>query len=266
MAKIGFIGAGNMGSALAKAASLADNTKIYLYDKDDAKGAAVAKSTGADFTSLERIARECDFIFLAVKPNVIPAVAEELSEFLATRKGYTVVSMAAGVSIAQLEEYLGAINAPIIRIMPNTPASIGKGMTLWSKNDKVTFKAAAAFEKIMSKSGTLDAIDEKLIDAASAVSGCGPAFVYMFIEALADGAVECGLPRDKALLYAAETLIGAAEMVKATGKHPEALKDAVCSPGGSTIAGVHALEEGAFRSDAANAVLAAYRKTLTLGK
>lgn len=266
MAKIGFIGAGNMGSALAKAASLADNTKIYLYDKDDAKGAAVAKSIGADFTSLERIARECDFIFLAVKPNVIPAVAEELSEFLATRKGYTVVSMAAGVSIAQLEEHLGAVNAPIIRIMPNTPASIGKGMTLWSKNDKVTFKAAAAFEKIMSKSGTLDAIDEKLIDAASAVSGCGPAFVYMFIEALADGAVECGLPRDKALLYAAETLVGAAEMVKATGKHPEALKDAVCSPGGSTIAGVHALEEGAFRADAANAVLAAYKKTLTLGK
>ena len=118
----------------------------------------------------------------------------------------------------------------------------------------------------MAKSGTLDAIDEKLIDAASAVSGCGPAFVYMFIEALADGGVECGLPRDKALLYAAQTLIGAAEMVKKTGKHPEALKDAVCSPGGSTIAGVHALEEGAFRADAANAVLAAYKKTLTLGK
>ncbi len=266
MAKIGFIGAGNMGSALAKAASLADSTKIYLYDKDDAKAISAAKAIGADFTSLERIARECDFIFLAVKPNIIPEVARELSEFLATRKGYTVISMAAGVSIASLEEYFGGINAPIIRIMPNTPAALGVGMTLWAKNDKVTFKAAAAFEKIMAKSGTLDAIDEKLIDAASALSGCGPAFVYMFIEALADGAVECGLPRDKALLYAAQTLIGAAEMVKQTGKHPEALKDAVCSPGGSTIAGVHALEEGAFRADAANAVLAAYKKTLTLGK
>ena len=266
MAKIGFIGAGNMGAALAKAASLADSTKIYLYDKDDDKAHAVAKSISADFTSVERIAKECDFIFLAVKPNVIPSVAEEIAEFLATRKGYTIVSMAAGISLASLEEYFGAINAPIIRIMPNTPAAIGAGMLLWTKNDRVTFKAASAFEKIMSKSGTLDAIDEKLIDAASAVSGCGPAFVYMFLEALADGAVECGLPRDKALLYASQTLIGAAEMVKQTGKHPEALKDAVCSPGGSTIAGVHALEEGAFRADAANAVIAAYKKTLTLGK
>lgn len=255
-----------MGSALAKAAYLADNTKIYLYDKDESKAAAVAKAIGADFTSEERIARECDFIFLAVKPNVIPAVANELSEFLATRKGYTVVSMAAGVSIASLEEYFEGISVPIIRIMPNTPAALGVGMTLWAKNEKVTFKAADAFEKIMAKSGKLDAIDEKLIDAASAVSGCGPAFVYMFIEALADGAVECGLPRDKALLYAAQTLIGAAEMVKQSGKHPEELKDAVCSPGGSTIAGVHALEEGAFRASAANAVLAAYKKTLTLGK
>ena len=266
MAKIGFIGAGNMGSALAKAASLADSTKIYLYDKDEAKATAAAKEIGADFTTAERIAKECDFIFLAVKPNIVPYVAKELSEHLARRKGYTVVSMAAGVSIASLEEYFGKSEAPIIRIMPNTPAALGVGMTLWCKNDKVTFKAAAAFEKIMAKSGALDSIDEKLIDAASAVSGCGPAFVYMFIEALADGAVECGLPRDKALLYASQTLIGAAEMVKQTGKHPEALKDAVCSPGGSTIAGVHALEEGAFRSDTANAVLAAYRKTLTLGK
>ena len=266
MAKVGFIGAGNMGTALAKAASLADSTKVYLYDKDEAKATAAAKEIGADFTSAERIAKECDFIFLAVKPNIIPVVARELKEYLSTRKGYTVISMAAGVSIASLEEYFAGVDAPIIRIMPNTPAAIGAGMMLWTKNDKVSFKATSSFEKIMAKSGTLDAIDEKLIDAASAVSGCGPAFVYMFIEALADGAVECGLPRDKALLYAAQTLIGAAEMVKKTGKHPEALKDAVCSPGGSTIAGVHALEEGAFRADAANAVLAAYKKTLTLGK
>jgi len=266
MAKIGFIGAGNMGTALAKAASHIDNTKIYLCDKDETKAIAAAKAIGADCTSIERIAKECDFIFLAVKPNVIPSVAGEINEYLATRKGYTVVSMAAGVSIASLEEYFGGINAPIIRIMPNTPAAVGMGMTLWAKNDKVTFKAASAFEKIMSKSGVLDFIDEKLIDAASALSGCGPAFVYMFVEALADGAVECGLPRDKAILYAAQTLLGAATMVKETGKHPEALKDAVCSPGGSTIAGVHALEEGAFRADAANAVLAAYKKTLTLGK
>ena len=150
--------------------------------------------------------------------------------------------------------------------MPNTPASIGKGMTLWCKNEYVSDTATLDFEKIMAKSGRLDAIPEKLIDAASAVSGCGPAFVYIFIEALADGAVECGLPRDKALLYACETLIGAAETVKASAKHPGELKDAVCSPGGSTIAGVRALEEGAFRASSAAAVIAAYKKTLTLGK
>jgi pyrroline-5-carboxylate reductase len=266
MAKVGFIGSGNMGTALAKAASLADSTKVYLYDKDEAKATAAAKEIGADFTSAERIAKECDFIFLAVKPNIIPVVAKELKEYLSTRKGYTVVSMAAGVSIASLEEYFAGVDAPIIRIMPNTPAAIGAGMMLWSKNDKVSFKAASSFEKIMAKSGTLDAIDEKLIDAASAVSGCGPAFVYMFIEALADGAVECGLPRDKALKYAEQTVLGAAKTALAYGQNPAALKDAVCSPGGTTIAGVHALENGAFRATVMNCVNAAYEKTLKIGK
>ena len=150
--------------------------------------------------------------------------------------------------------------------MPNTPAQCGKGMMVYSPNEKTPKEATDTFNEIMAASGILDEIPEKLIDAASALSGCGPAFVYMFIEALADGGVECGLPRDKALAYAAMTVIGAAETVKATGIHPEALKDAVCSPGGSTIAGVHALEEGAFRASAINAVTSAYKKTLTLGK
>lgn len=266
MIKVGFIGAGNMGSSLARAAALVDGVQVYLYDKDEAKAKAVAKEIIARYASGESIASECDYIFLAVKPNIIPSAVGELAPILAKRSDYTVVSMAAGVSLDSLEKAFGDINAPIIRIMPNTPASVGCGMTLWCKNSKVSDDAALHFAKIMSKSGRIDAIPEKLIDAASAVSGCGPAFVYMFIEALADGGVECGLPRDKALIYACETLIGAAQTVKESGKHPEALKDAVCSPGGSTIAGVHALEEGAFRATAANAVLAAYKKTLTLGK
>ncbi len=266
MLKVGFIGAGNMGSALAKAAALADGVNVYISDKDTDKAKTVAKEIGAEFSVTEKIAAECDFIFLAVKPNIIPIASAEISEILKSRSGYTVVSMAAGVSLESLDKALGVDSAPIIRIMPNTPASVGRGLTLWCKNGFVSDKAAKDFECILSKSGTLDSIPEKLIDAASAVSGCGPAFVYMFIEALADGGVECGLPRDKALLYACETLIGAAETVKATGRHPEELKDAVCSPGGSTIAGVHALEEGSFRATAANAVLAAYKKTLTLGK
>ena len=266
MIKVGFIGAGNMGSALAKAAVSVSDTKVYLYDKSEDKAKEVAKAIGAEFSSNEKIAKECDYIFLAVKPNIVPAAAGEIKDALFSRKDYAIVSMAAGVSLASLENAFSGADAPIIRIMPNTPVSLGRGMTLWCRNEKVTDDLAKGFEKIMSNSGRLDSIPEKLIDAASAVSGCGPAFVYMFIEALADGGVECGLPRDKALIYACETLIGAAEMVKTGDKHPEELKDAVCSPGGSTIAGVHALEVGAFRASAANAVIEAYKKTLTLGK
>jgi len=253
-----------MGTALARAAALAESTAVYLSDKDAEKARAAAAEIGGEYCESDRIARECDYIFLAVKPNIIPAVASEISGII--NKGATVVSMAAGVSLASLEAAFEGRDIPIIRIMPNTPAAYGEGMMLWCKNQAVTDSAACGFLKIMARSGRLDEIPEKLIDAASAVSGCGPAFVYMFIEALADGGVECGLPRDKALDYACQTLIGAAKTVMESGKHPEALKDAVCSPGGSTIAGVHALEEGAFRATAADAVLAAYKKTLTLGK
>ena len=266
MIKVGFIGAGNMGSALAKAAVKNTDTAVYLYDKDEDKAKKIADEIGAEFKSNEYIAKDCDYIFLAVKPNIIKTAAEEISRTVEERKNFAIISMAAGVCIEAIENAFLNSKLPVIRIMPNTPVGVGKGMTLWCKNGNVTDEIAAGFEKIMERSGKLDAIPEKLIDAASAVSGCGPAFVYMFIEALADGGVECGLPRDKALLYACETLIGAAETVKESGKHPEELKDAVCSPGGSTIAGVHALEEGAFRASAANAVRAAYQKTLILGK
>jgi pyrroline-5-carboxylate reductase len=265
MIKIGFIGAGNMGSALAKAAACAKDTEVYIYDKDEAKAEAVAKSLGAKFAKAAEIADSCDYIFMAVKPNIVADAIREIKDRLSKRVDYTLVSMAAGTSIEKISGAAGGA-APIIRIMPNTPVAVGKGMTLWCANSLVSAKMKTGFKKIMECSGSLDEIPEKLIDAASAVSGCGPAFVYMFIESLADGGVECGLPRDKAMLYACETLIGAAETVKSTGAHPGALKDAVCSPGGSTIAGVHALEEGAFRAAGANAVTAAYKKTLTLGK
>ena len=261
--KVGFIGAGNMGSALAKAAILANGATVYLYDKDESKAKSVASEIGAELASASYIAGECDYVFFAVKPNIIKGALSGLEPTLKKNKSAVVISMAAGVAISALEE---VSESPIIRIMPNTPAAVKHGMILWCKNEKVSDEATDGFLKVMEAAGALDEIPEKLIDAASAVSGCGPAFVYMFIEALADGGVECGLPRDKAMRYAAETVLGAAEMVKKTGIHPGELKDAVCSPGGSTIAGVHALEEGAFRATAANAVLSAYKKTLTLGK
>ena len=174
------------------------------------------------------------------------------------------VSMIAGVSLDTLGQLLGA-GKKIIRIMPNTACAVGQGVLLVCANANVTAQELADFEAMMEHSGVVDRIDEKLIDAASAVSGCGPAYAYMFIEALADGGVKCGLPRAKAIRYAAQVLLGSAEMVLQSGKHPELLKDEVCSPGGSTIAGVAALEEHGFRSACIDAVDAAYEKTKKLG-
>jgi pyrroline-5-carboxylate reductase len=261
MIKIGFIGCGNMGGALAAAAAKYKDAEIRLFDKDEDKAKALAERIGGIVCDIDGVCA-CELVFLGVKPNIIPIVADEIAKKVAA-SGATVISMAAGVSLAKLAVMLGDL--PIIRIMPNTPAEVGYGMILYTANEKGA-GTVPLFLESMAAAGKFDAIDEHLIDAASAISGCGPAFVYMFIEALADGGVMSGLPRDKAMLYAAETLIGAAEVVKQTGRHPGALKDAVCSPGGSTIEGVKALEDGKMRGTVSGAVVASYEKTLKLGK
>ena len=262
--KVGFIGAGNMGGAIARAVSQVSSIEVYISDNDKEKSLALCKKLNASDSDNITISRFCDYIFIGVKPAYVESVAKECEDALSENVGAVIISMAAGVSTDSLTEYFG--KREIIRIMPNTPISVGKGLTTYATNKYVTEKSEAGFHKIMSKSGKLDKLPENLIDAACAVAGCGPAFVYMFIDALADGAVECGLSRDKALTYAASTLAGAAEMVISTGEHPAKLKDAVCSPGGSTIEGVHALEESGFRSAAINAVVKAYEKTKKLGK
>ena len=263
MKKIGFIGAGNMGSALARAA-VKSGASVYIYDKDTKKANELAFELGANFMENTDIASECDFVFLAVKPNIIPIAIKEIESGLVKNKSGVLVSMAAGVSIQKIEDSIEGY--PIIRIMPNTPASVGEGLILWCRNALVSDEKMQDFIKVMTPSGALTEIEENKIDAASAISGCGPAFAYMFIEALADGGVEAGLPRATAQKLAAQTLLGASKMVLESGKHPGELKDAVCSPGGSTIAGVAALEDGAFRATAASAVRASYEKTLKLGK
>ena len=262
--KIGFIGCGNMGAALAAAASKAEGVKLYLADRDEAKCRELAGVLGATVTDNESVAREADIIFLAVKPNIIATVAEEIKSTVKGRR-VTVVTMAAGVAISKLETILGA-EQPIIRIMPNTPSLVGKGMILWCKNGAVSDEAESTFISALRAAGELMPIAEGQIDAASAISGCGPAFVYMFADALATGGVASGLTREVALKLAAETAIGACEMIKQTGKHPDKLRDEVCSPGGSTIEGVLALENGAFRSTVCDAVIASYEKTKRLGK
>ena len=150
--------------------------------------------------------------------------------------------------------------------MPNTPCAVGEGIILYSSDKDVSVLDAEEFRSIFRKAGIVDKIPEALIDAAGCISGCGPAFAYLFVEAIADGGVNCGLPRDKALRYAAQTVLGAAKTVLSSGKHPGELKDAVCSPGGTTIEGVRALEEGSFRASSMGAVTASFKKTLKMKK
>lgn len=265
--KIGFIGCGNMGGALAiAAANSVGASNIYVSDADNEKAKDFADKNSVNVITVKEVAEKCDVIFLGVKPQVLKSVCSELAPIFKARKDhFVIVSMAAGVKLCNLEEMCEG-DFSIIRIMPNIPASVGAGMILYTGNKNVTDEDFSEFTKLLEKAGMLDKIEEAKIDAASAISGCGPAFVFMFIEALADGGVKCGLPREKALLYAAETLFGSAKMVLETNEHPGKLKDAVCSPAGSTIEGVNSLENGSFRADVMNAVDKAYKRTVELGK
>lgn len=262
---VGFIGVGNMGGALAVAAG--KTTKdIAVADKDEKKCADFAEKYGFEPTDNTSIAESCKYIFFGVKPQFLDGMISEIKDTLKARKDrFIIVTMAAGVQISAIKEKLG-FDCPVIRIMPNTPVFVSSGMILVSADKSVEKAELDEFFEFMSQSGQFDMIPENLIDAGSAVSGCGPAFVYMFMQSLADGAVECGLPRDKAIRYAAETVIGSAKMALESGKHPEKLKDEVCSPGGTTIAGVHALENRGFRAACMEAVTEAYDKTLKLKK
>ena len=252
-----------MGGALVAAASKRLSAKeLAVCDANPDKVAALKADGKMTVTTLPEVAKESRYVFLAVKPQSLPALFEEIRPILAARKDrFVLVSMAAGIPVSRVRELAGEV--PVIRIMPNTPVRVGEGMTVYTSVD-VTETEISGFLQGLSEAGKFDCLPERLIDAAGALSGCGPAFVYLFAEALADAGVECGLPREQALLYAAQTLEGSAKMLLATGEHPATLKDAVCSPGGTTIAGVHALEEGAFRGTVMAAVRAAFEKTAKL--
>ena len=261
MAKFGFIGTGSMGGALARAArKRLDGTDILLSNRTAAKAEELAKELGCRAVDNETAAKEADCIFLGVKPYLVADLMAEIGPVLAARKGrFVLVSMAAALTISDLRER-GCGDCPLIRIMPNTPSAIGEGMIFYTC-DGVTAEEEAGFLENMAGAGRLLPLDDHLMDAGSAVAGCGPAFVDLFIEAMADGGVACGLTRPMALECAAQTLIGTARLMLETGRHPGALKDAVCSPGGATIQGVRALEAGGFRSAVMEAVIAAYEKS-----
>lgn len=265
--KYGFIGCGNMGSAVARAVCKgAGAGDVLLANRTPAKAEKLAGELGCAFGTNEQVAGICDFIFLGVKPQMMADMLDELSATLESRaesRPFVLVTMAAGLSMQQIRMMAGS-GYPIIRMMPNTPVALGDGMIQYCSDD-VEPEKMAEWLAAMAPAGRLDAVPEGMMDAASAVSGCGPAYAYMFVEALADGAVKCGVPRAKAMRYAAQMLLGSASLLLETGEHPGALKDAVCSPGGSTIAGVAALEDRGFRGAAIAAVEAAYRRTKELG-
>ena len=256
--KYGFIGCGNMGSAIAGALASA-NIDLAVSDRS-----GKAKDSGFPYCTPREVAQQADRIFLAVKPQMMADVLAELSPILARRRP-VLITMAAGLTMSRIAAMAGG-NYPVIRIMPNTPVSVGCGMTLYCANELVDEKTLADFLEDMVPTGRMDKLEERLFDAAGTVSGCGPAYVYMFIEAMADGAVACGVPRAKAMEYAAAAIAGAGMFALKSGQHPGALKDAVCSPGGSTIAGVKALEDGKFRGTVMDCIMAAAKRNSELGK
>jgi pyrroline-5-carboxylate reductase len=265
--KTAFIGCGNMGGALASAICRAlEVQNVYVADATPQKALQFAATHGCQCADNQKIAASCDWIVLAVKPQVLESVLTDLSPILKQRSVPAVlVSIAAGIPLFSLERWSDS-DFPIFRVMPNTPALVGDGMILYTANDAVTEEQRTLFTELFHYAGELDYLPEGMMDAAGALSGCGPAFVCLFADALADGAVQCGVPKEKALRYAWQTLLGTAQLAITEGKHPAALKDAVCSPGGTTIEGVHALEKGKFRAASMNAVTAAYEKTLKLKK
>ncbi len=263
---VGFIGTGNMGGALAKAAAKSvPAQEIYLFDKCTEKAEELGKALCCNSVSLEAVA-QCSYIFLGVKPQIMEAMFTELAPILAQRKdNFVLVSMAAGMPMARIQQLAGE-KCPVIRIMPNMPVSVGGGMILYDTTENVTQVMLEGFLQIMKFAGKLDKLSENLIDAGTSVAGCGPAFAFLFIEALTQGGVACGLPEEKAMLYAKQMLLGSAKLALESPMHPSELCQAVCSPGGSTIEGVYALQNGKFLETVIEAVKASYKKNQELGK
>lgn len=256
-----------MGSALAQAAVKAvDAGSVLVTNRTFAKAEALAQRLGCRAVSNAEAAKAADLLFLCVKPQMMEALFTEIRPLLQKRKdAFTLVSVAAGLTCARIRELSGT-DASVIRLMPNTPASVGEGMMMYAAGADVPETALEAFLEAMKPAGRLMRLAESQIDAGSAVAGCGPAYACLFLEALADGGVACGLTRSQALEMAEQMLLGTAKLALETGEHPGVLKDAVCSPGGSTIQGVRELEAAGFRSAVMEAVIAAFEKNRDLGK
>jgi pyrroline-5-carboxylate reductase len=264
---IGFLGAGKMATALARGfirAEIVFPKEIIASDLSEAARTAFTRETGAQTTaSSADVLQFANVLILAVKPDQVAAVlAGERNRFT---DGQLLISIAAGVTLAKMEAALPA-GARVIRVMPNTPALVGEAAAAFALGKSATAADGDLAMKLLSAVGIAFQVKESLLDAVTGLSGSGPAYVYQFVEALSDGGVACGLPRDVATKLAAQTVLGAAKMVLETGQHPGALKDQVTSPGGTTIEGLHELEKGQMRATVMSAVRAATEKSKKLGQ
>lgn len=258
----GFIGCGNMGGTLARlvAAKMGGN-QVSVADFDGSKTAAISAEYGAIPLSSEEVARQSKFVVLGVKPQALDVVMESLAPSLRKNRDVVLITMAAGVTIESLRKKAGA-DYPVIRIMPNTPCGLGAGVVAYC-TDGVTKAEESLFLDAFSGAGLIDKTAEEHLDVVTALTGSGPAFVYLFADALAKGAQSCGLDAETALKYAAKTLEGGAKMLQKYGDAERLCKN-VCSPNGTTIEGVNALKERNFEEISASAVKAAYRRALEL--
>ena len=260
---LGVIGAGQMGGALVRGmirAGALPPGQIAVSDSEPGRAAGLAKEVGAkSATSNQSCAAESEYVLLAVKPAQVAGVLKEVAAELGPAQ--TLVSIAAGVTLARLRESLGKAGAAVVRVMPNTPALVGAGAFALAAPG-VARQRVDKLKELLRPLGEVVEVGEEMMDAVTGLSGSGPAFVFVMIEAMADGGVSAGLPRPVAQQLAAQTVAGAAKMVLETGEHPGRLKDAVASPGGTTIAGLVELERGGFRA----AVIAAVRAAAARAK
>lgn len=260
--KIGFIGTGNMGSSIIKgilSSKFEKSENINIFDLDKEKVNNLVKEYGVNAVNSEKeLAKNSDIIVLSVKPHIIPVVLKNLSENV--KKDAIILTIAAGISISVIENALGE-DKKVVRTMPNTPAQVLSGMTAVTFNKNIENSEKEIIFKLLNSFGKSVEIEEKLMHAYTGISGSLPAYVYMFMEALADGGVLCGMPRNKAYEIVAQTVAGSAKMLLETGKHPGQLKDEVCSPAGTTIEAVRVLENGNFRGNVIEAVVACTEKS-----
>jgi len=264
---IGFIGAGQMARALAggfAAARLVESEQIVAFDPSETAAEEFASLVDGVrlMGSNAEVIGAADIVFLAVKPQIVDVVAEEVSGLLGPEK--LLVSIAAGITVERLTSGFGSDR--VIRVMPNTPCLVGRGASGYALGPGATVEDGETAWRLLGAVGVAFQVDERLLDVVTGLSGSGPAFVYTVIEALSDGGVRMGLPRQTATSLAAQTVLGAAQMVLSTGEHPAVLRDRVTSPGGTTIAGVQALEDHGLRAAMIGAVEAATKRSVELGR